>query len=227
MFAMAVGQPREDCLDAVNVAWIRLVTPLDSDKNRSRWPTDLSWAVLQRASFADAPAPARRLIRRRQTVAHLQVLTDGVSGYTSSIIARAHPGGSRFDISMGIREVARLLIREFEKPDKDFGAIVREKRRRWGLALPPADKVLPFRSAFERDQAAPAALTLDAEPPENVSDQERAQWRFDLAVRRLGEAEQAHEWAKRQGRSPRILARLQADVEQEATTLAATAEKLC
>jgi hypothetical protein len=170
------------------------------------------------------------LIRRRQTVAHLKVLTGGLDGYTSSVIARAHPNGGQFDVSMGIAEVARLLIREYAKPDKDFGAIVREKRRRWGLSLPHADKVLPFRSAFERDpgdQAASALSKLDAELPNDASDQERAQWRFDLAVRRLGEAEQALERAKRLGRSPRILARFQADVDQEAATLAAAADLFC
>lgn len=229
MWAMAVGQPREDCPDAVNVAWIRQVTPLEGDTNRSRWPTDPAWAVLQHASFTPAPVVARRLIRRRQTSAHLTVLVSGMGGYLVSEVARAHPNGGQYDISAAIGEVAPLLMREFEKPTKDFGELVRERRRRWGLSLPPAEKILPFRSALERMEEAEdvaQAQLLDAETPDSASDQVRARWRVALAERRLQEAEQAYERATRQGKPARLLTRLQADVEREVATFIAASDRL-
>jgi hypothetical protein len=229
IWAMAVGQPHEDCPDAVNVAWIRQVTPLEGDTNRSRWPTDPVWTVLQRALFMPAPVTVRRLIRRRQTSASLKVLMSGMGGYLVSGVARAHPNGGQYDISAAIGEAVPMLIREFEKPNKDFGELVRERRRRWGLALPPAEKILPFRSVLERtDEAEDAAQApaLDAEPPDNASDQERALWRVSQAERRLREAEQAYELAMRQGKPARQLTRLRADLDQEAATCAAAIDRM-
>jgi hypothetical protein len=229
MWAMTVGQPREDCPDAVNVAWIRQVTPLEGDTNRSRWPTDPAWTVLQRAPFTPAPVAARRLIRRRQTSASVKVLVSGMGGYLVSEVARAHPNGGQYDISAAIGEVAPLLLREFEKPTKDFGELVRERRRRWGLSLPPAEKILPFRSTLERTEEAEDAVQahmLDAKPPNSASDQERARWRVAMAERRMREAEQAHERAARQGKPARLLTRLQADVEREVATFIAASDRL-
>src|SRR5262249_37350843 len=42
-----------------DVAWIRRVIPEEGDANRSRWPTDPVWRVVQSATFADVPAEAR------------------------------------------------------------------------------------------------------------------------------------------------------------------------
>jgi hypothetical protein len=226
MFALAVGQPHEDCPDAVNVAWLRQVTPLEGDTNRSRWPTDPAWAVLQRAPFTDVPVRARRLIRRNQSSASVKVLDHLTYGALVSRVAKVHPHGGQFDISAAIGEAVPALIRESEDPKKDFGQLVRERRRRWGLALPPAEKVLPFRSAFARPDDAALALTLDAEPPGTATHQELAHWRVALAKRRLQEAEQVYESAQRQGKPARQLARLRAAVEQEAATYAAALERL-
>lgn len=112
---------------------------------------------------------------------------------------------------------------------KDFGELVRERRRRWGLALPPAEKILPFRSALappDGSDDVASALALDVEPPESASDQERVQWRASLAERRLREAEQACERAMGQGKPARQLARLRADVERETATYAAALDCL-
>jgi hypothetical protein len=51
------------------VAWIRRLVP-DADTNRSRWPTDPVWRLVQSAPFTDALTTARRLIRREQHVVH-------------------------------------------------------------------------------------------------------------------------------------------------------------
>lgn len=221
MWGLVVGQPHEDCPDAVNVAWIRQVVPVEGDTNRSRWPTDPAWTVLQRTPFTPAPVAARRLIRRRQTSANLKVLVSLMGGCLVSEVAHAHPNRGQYDISAAIGEAVPALMREFEKPNKDFGELVRERRRRWGKPLPPAEKVLPFRSAFARDDTAPNAPTLDVEPSDEASDQERAQWRVTLAERRLRKAEQAYESALRQGKPRRLLTQLRAEVDREAETYSA------
>jgi hypothetical protein len=59
----ATATPATDCPPEVDVAWLRRVVPDPSQTNRSRWPTDPTWAVVQAASFANAPAEARHLIR--------------------------------------------------------------------------------------------------------------------------------------------------------------------
>src|SRR5690242_8787447 len=56
--------PATDCPPEVDVAWLRRVMPQASETNRSRWPTDATWAAAQVASVTDAPAEERRLIRR-------------------------------------------------------------------------------------------------------------------------------------------------------------------
>ena len=75
VFAAVVGWS-EACPDAVDVAWIRRVVPDEGDSRRSRWPTDPTWRVVQSATFTDAPAEARRLIRRKQRGHDVKVLDD-------------------------------------------------------------------------------------------------------------------------------------------------------
>src|SRR5262249_34697491 len=57
----------------VDVAWIRRVVP-DTDSNRSRWPTDPVWQLVQAALFTDAPTNTRRLMRREQHIHAVQQL---------------------------------------------------------------------------------------------------------------------------------------------------------
>ena len=228
MWGLAVGQPREDCPDAVNVAWIRQVVPVEGDTNRSRWPTDPSWTILQRAQFSPASEKARRLIRRHQANASVKVLVSLMGGCLVSEVAHAHPNGGQYDISAAIGEIAPALLREFEKPSKDFGELVRERRRRWGKPLPPAEKILPFHSAFARDNtdSTPDVPALEAEPPDNASEHERAKWRVLLAARRLCEAEHAYELALHQRKPRRLLTQLRAEVDMEASAYSAAVERL-
>src|SRR5262245_57556401 len=50
VFTAIVGRC-DACPDTVDVAWIRRVVPDESDANRSRWPTDPTWRVVQGATF--------------------------------------------------------------------------------------------------------------------------------------------------------------------------------
>jgi hypothetical protein len=68
---------------------------------------------------------------------------------------------------MGLRGFFEALARIAAQPDKDFGELVRQRRRKRGLPVAPAGKVLPFfpvpvREALEQlkalDFAAEAVL---------------------------------------------------------------------
>jgi hypothetical protein len=62
-------------------------------------------------------------------------------------VAELHPEGGTWDVSRAFGEAAEALIKESEKPEKDFGALVRERRKARGLPEAACDKVLPFRVA--------------------------------------------------------------------------------
>ena len=147
IFAAVVGRS-EECPNDVDVAWIRRVVPVEGDTNRSRWPTDPAWKVVQSATFADAPFEARRLIRCKVRGGDVTVL-DGVNlGCLVSRVADLHPNGGDWTLSRAVGEAFpawEALERKKAAVGKDFGELVRERRRQRGLPLPVADKVLPFR----------------------------------------------------------------------------------
>lgn len=88
--AAVVGRA-ESCPDPVGVAWIRLVAPEESDSRRSRWPTDPVWRVVQSATFADAPAEARRLIRRKQRGQDVSLPSNQQQGFDSGAGDKRRP----------------------------------------------------------------------------------------------------------------------------------------
>src|SRR5262249_40155924 len=126
------------------------VVPEAGDTNRSRWPTDPVWRVVQSATFAEAPAVVRRLIRRRQRGTEVAVLDRGQFGYLVSRVALQHADGGHWTLSRALGEALPALeTLEAKKTQagRDFGESVRERRRQRGLPLPVAEKVLPFRPA--------------------------------------------------------------------------------
>jgi|SRR5579862_8406116 len=74
----------------------------------------------------------------------------GTYGNLVSQTARLHPHGGQYDLSMAVGEMLPALRREAAKPGKDFGTLVRERRRKWGLPLPVQDKILPFCSTPQK-----------------------------------------------------------------------------
>jgi hypothetical protein len=155
VWAYVVGQPPRDTATAsncatatsqVNVAWIRRVVP-EADTNRSRWPTDPVWQLVQTAPFTDAAAKARRLIRREQHIHAVEQLDAGVYGYLISRTALLHPQGETFDVSMGLQGLMQSLTKIAAQPEKDFGDLVRRRRRKRGLPVARAGKILPFVAA--------------------------------------------------------------------------------
>jgi hypothetical protein len=127
----------------VDIAWIRRVVP-DADTNRSRWPTDPVWQLVQAAPFTDAPTKARRLMRREQHVYAVEQLDAGAYGYLVSRTALLHPKGEAFDVSIGLRGLFQALTKIAAQPEKEFGEMVRQRRRKRGLPVAPAGKILPF-----------------------------------------------------------------------------------
>jgi hypothetical protein len=234
----------------VDVAWIRRVTPADGDTNRSRWATDPTWQVVQAASFTDADSSARRLMRREQRLFSVEHLDAGAYGYLVSRTAYLHPDGESWDVSWAARELVESLGKIAEVPDKDFGHLVRERRRQRGLPIAPEPSVLPFPPAppLGQEEAARTAIDRAAEtllgaeplpddmahtpgaPPDSttapMSDQLRTA-RVQLAERRLGEAFVALEEAERQLESPVHVATLIVCYEQALETYKTLCRTLC
>jgi hypothetical protein len=207
----------------VDVAWIRRVIP-DTDTNRSRCPTDPVWQVVQAALFPDAPPKARRLMRREHHVHAVEQLDAGAYGYLLSRTALLHPHGEDFDVSMGLRGLVHALTKIAAQPGKDFGDLVRQRRRKRGLAVAPVGKILPFLPAGRCDDPA-VRTTLDA-AAERMLDgalhgDELHAARVQLAERRVREAFTALEEAERCDDSPRRLAKLEVVFHQALEVYAA------
>jgi hypothetical protein len=198
LFSAVVGRA-EPCPDATDVAWIRRVVPNEGDTNRSRWPTDLAWRVVQAATFADAPAETRRLIRRRQRGADTKVLDTGQFGYLVSRVAQLHPNGGAWTLSRALGEALPALeaveATKQARTGNDFGELVRERRRQRGLPLPIAEKVLPFRTYSGGDEQTTTAAQPSADADGHVDLEyvraEGAEVRVAEAWARLAAAEQA------------------------------------
>jgi hypothetical protein len=185
----------------VDVAWIRRVAP-DADTNRSRWPTDPIWQLVQAAPFTDAPTYARRLMRHEQHVHAVELLDAGAYGYLVSRTALLHPKGDTFDVSMGLRGLFDALTKVAAQPGKDFGEHVRQRRRKRGLPVAPAGKVLPLPPAQRADDRGQLhavnkaeLVALQQDLPSNVLRAAHTQ----LAEARLAEALHALEDASLRG----------------------------
>jgi hypothetical protein len=90
------------CPDTVDVARIRRVVSKESDSRRSRWPTDPIWRVVQSAILAEAPAEARRLIRRKQRGHATKLLDRGQYGYLASWTAILYAEGGQWTLSRAL-----------------------------------------------------------------------------------------------------------------------------
>jgi hypothetical protein len=103
-------------------------------------------------------------MRRKQHVHAVEQLDAGAYSYLVSRTALLHPRGETFDVSMGLRGFFDALTKIASQPDKDFGELVRQRRRKRGLPVAPAGKVLPFLPAQSHHEFADfAALDTAAE----------------------------------------------------------------
>jgi hypothetical protein len=93
-------------------------------------------------------------MRREQHVHAVEQLDAGAYGYLVSRTALLHPKGETFDVSMGLRGFFDALTKIAAQPEKDFGELVRQRRRKRGLPVAPAGKILPFVTANRTDELA-------------------------------------------------------------------------
>jgi hypothetical protein len=151
-------------------------------------------------------------MRRKQHVRAVEQLDAGAYGYLISRTALLHPQGETFDVSMGLRGLFQALTMIAAQPQKDFGELVRQRRRKRGLPLTPAGKVLPFPPACNNDDPiagavldAAAETALASDPPND----ELCIARVRLTERRMKEALLALEEADLRGASAHEMARLE------------------
>ena len=116
-----------------------------------------------------------------------------------------------WDVSRALTEIAPLLVEEAEVPGKEFGELVRDRKRRFHLPIQQWDKVAPGRPVeAQADQPDPAEL--DQEPAGHF---ERAWWHLELAERRMREVLALLDQARQLRVSPERLAELEAAYQQE------------
>jgi hypothetical protein len=115
------------------------------ESNRSRWDTDPTWCVVQRAPFDPTPLPARRLVRQQQRRHAIEQIDQQLLGLFKTREALMHADPTERDVSVALRDELRALERELQRRGEDFGAAARLRRRDRGLPVPTAVKVLPLR----------------------------------------------------------------------------------
>jgi hypothetical protein len=91
----------------------------------------------------------------------VEQLDAGAYGYLVSRTALLHPKGETFDASMGLRGLFEALTKIAAQPEKDLGELVRQRRRKRGLPVVSACKILPFLPVWSND-APVAGAVLDA-----------------------------------------------------------------
>jgi hypothetical protein len=150
LFGYVVGRPitatpANACPAEVDVAWLRRVIPEEGETNRSRWPTDPTWAVVQAASFTEAPVEARHLIRREVRSSRVEKRDVASYGLLVSRTAIAFADPKHWNLDYAMAQLYRTFETESQKPGKVFHELVRHRRRELGLPVPPEERVLPFR----------------------------------------------------------------------------------
>jgi hypothetical protein len=110
---------------------------------RPRWDTDALRRVDQSPTFADVPVAARRMIRRKQRSHDVEKLVSAEYGYLITFTAAQFQEGEQWDVSRALRELATALVKASEKPKKNFGELVRMRRKERGLPVLQREPVLP------------------------------------------------------------------------------------
>lgn len=197
LFGYVVGRPATlgtaiDCPPEVDVVWLRWVVPQARETNRSRWPTDPTWAAVQAASFTDAPVEARRLIRRAVRSDRVEQRDRGSYGLLVSRTALAFTNPKHWNLDFAMTHLYKAFTQEDQKPGKVFHELVRRRRRELGLSVSPEERVLPFRS--HPSGSLPALnIAFDQEPETpklaRTTSLQRTEWRLEELDVALEEAQ--------------------------------------
>ncbi len=122
--------------DVTHRGWMRLVVPDGQDSNRSRWRTDPTWELLQRARFhSDAiPLPLQRAPHVRHDLDQVDAELYGL------LKLRAAIRGQYLDTTATLSQELRAFADRMEVVDvergRDFAEEVREKARMLGKPVP-------------------------------------------------------------------------------------------
>jgi len=73
-----------------------------------------------------------------------------INGLSSALL---HPHGETFDVSMGLGGLFQAPTKIAAEPKKEFGDLVRRRRRERGLPVAPASKALPILPAQRNESA--------------------------------------------------------------------------
>jgi hypothetical protein len=151
----------------------------------------------------------RQSIRKEQKTAERVRV---VYGALVSYVALATENGEHYDISAALGSIVPLLEEEATKPEKEFGMLVRNRRRVLGLPLMEGEKILPFCPRVPVPNQ-PEPDTLDVAPKDP---QQRQQWHAQLAQRRMLEALDVWQQAQVEGKPLLILRDLEGRYQLEA-----------
>ena len=137
LWAYFAGLPPEadTAPDVTYRGWMRLAVPQGDDSNRSRWPTDPMWTLIQHARFTDAPPMS---LARCSRVAHdLDQVDAEVYGLLK---LRAALRGEYLDTTATLSQELHAFANRMDEVDaekeRDFAEAVREKARMLGKPLP-------------------------------------------------------------------------------------------
>jgi hypothetical protein len=137
LWAFFAGLPpaADQAPDVNRRGWVVLTCPLDGDSNRSRWPVDPLWRVIQGAHFGDtAPLP---LARMKQVAPDLDQIDAEIRGLLKT---RAMLRGVYLHGAVTLTDEVVDFDQRMEQWDKDRGTDfyeeVRERARMAGKPLP-------------------------------------------------------------------------------------------
>ena len=123
--------------------WLTLRLP-NGDTNRSRWPIDPAWRVIQEATIGSPSSP---LVRQRVQSASFDRLVQGMTGYVTSLVAHDHAEQVRSDVRRAIEaqpdantaplasatalsSLAPVMRTYLDGRQRDFLTVVADKRRK-------------------------------------------------------------------------------------------------
>lgn len=120
--------------DATHRGWLRMTQP-QADSNRSRWPTDPVWEVIQRAQFTDqAPAPLRRDKHVAHDLEQIDAELYGLFKLRSVLCERQMD--ETLTLSLELRAFSERMDAVDLERERDYYEVVREKARTLGRAVP-------------------------------------------------------------------------------------------
>jgi hypothetical protein len=138
LWAYFAGVPPEadTAPDVTYRGWMRLTVPEGNDSNRSRWPTDPVWTLVQGARFTStSPIPLARQPRITHDLDRVDAEVYGL------LKLRAALRGEYLDTTATLGQELHAFANRMDEVDadkqRDFAEEVREKARMLGKPLPP------------------------------------------------------------------------------------------